>query len=49
MFTMGWLVVLLGVLAMSWADARFPFSTHDLLRRRQLYRLNQRRIVGIGL
>jgi hypothetical protein len=49
MFTMGWLIVLLGVLAIRWADKRFPFSTHNLLRRRWLYRLNQRRIVSICL
>jgi hypothetical protein len=29
MFTMGWLVVLVGVLAMHWADGHFPFSTHN--------------------
>lgn len=49
MFTMGWLVVLLGVLAMRWADGRFPFSTLIFLRRGPSYRLNQRRIVGVGL
>jgi hypothetical protein len=27
MFTMGWIVVLLGVLALQWADGGFPFST----------------------
>jgi hypothetical protein len=27
MFTLGWLVVLVGVLATRWADGRFPFST----------------------
>ncbi len=47
MFTMSWLVVLFGVLAMRWADGRFPFLTHNPLRRRRLYWLNQRRIVGI--
>jgi hypothetical protein len=26
MLTIGWLAVLLGVLAMQWADGRFPFS-----------------------
>jgi hypothetical protein len=48
MFTMSWLVVLLGVLAMRWADGRFPFSTHNRVGGRRFYGLNQRRIVGIG-
>jgi|KBSMisStandDraft_5_1062788.scaffolds.fasta_scaffold4261467_1 hypothetical protein len=47
MFTMGWLVVVLGVLAIRWADGRFPFSTLNPARRRDTYWLNQRRIVGI--
>jgi hypothetical protein len=29
MFTVGWLIVLLGVLAMHWADGRFPFSMQN--------------------
>jgi hypothetical protein len=47
MFTMGWLVVVLGVLAIRWADGRFPFSTLNAPRRRHTYWLNQRQIVGI--
>jgi hypothetical protein len=47
MFTAGWLVIVLGVLAIRWADGRFPFSTLNPFRRRHLYWLNQRRIVGI--
>jgi hypothetical protein len=47
MFTAGWLVIVLGALAIRWADGRFPFSTLNRFRRRHLYWLNQRRIVGI--
>jgi hypothetical protein len=48
MFTLGWLVVLLGVLAIRWADGRFPFPAPKLPGR-QSYRLGQRRIIGAGL
>lgn len=47
MFTMGWLVVVLGVLAIRWADGRFPFSTLNPARRRHGYWLNERRIAGV--
>jgi hypothetical protein len=30
MLTIGWIAVLLGVLAMQWADGVFPFSTKRL-------------------
>ena len=44
---LGGAAFVLGVLAIRWADGRFPFSTLNPFRRRHLYWLNQRRIVGI--